>query len=509
MIKAVVFDMFETLVTLFTGRTYFSEDMAKDVGFADLENYRKEWHLTEYDRSTGNLSIEEALTRVFKAIGIYSEEKVRTIVNNRLAALQDTFDAIPAESFQLLNALKERRIKIGLITNTFSDERDLIKASALFPYFDVALISYEQGICKPAPEMYQRMIEKLGVEAGECLYVGDGGSRELYGAREAGMKAVQCTWFPKLAFEPHIPCKPLDEFEHVAHQMDILNFIDRLGKETLPWLPESVRRGVEGKPFTVDDVGRSGSQIFIFDDCVLKIVPYDEKNELAVKTMRWLEGKIPVPRVLAFEEAESSERSVSGNLSVGAARKHYILMSKVPGKMSCDEYYLERPRELVKLLAKALKLLWSVDVSGCPMERSMEDELAEARYRVENNLVDISDAEPATFGEGGFKDPAALLTWLEENKPEYEPVLSHGDFCLPNVFIENGEISGFIDLGACGIGDKWRDIALCYRSLKHNFDGTFGGKVRPDFNPDILLEELGFPPNHEKIKWYILLDELF
>ncbi len=225
MIKAVVFDMFETLVTLFVGRTYFSEDIAKDVGFADIENYRKEWHLIEHDRSIGKLTIEEGLTQVFKKIGIYSEEKVLTIVNNRLAALKDTFDAIPEETFQLLNELKSRGIKIGLITNTFSDERDMIKDSRLFPYFDVALISYEQGICKPAPEMYQRMIERLGVTPEECLYVGDGGSRELYGARDAGMKASQCTWFADRAYEPHIPCPPLDEFEHVAHQMDVLNFL--------------------------------------------------------------------------------------------------------------------------------------------------------------------------------------------------------------------------------------------------------------------------------------------
>jgi kanamycin kinase/aminoglycoside 3'-phosphotransferase-3 len=291
--------------------------------------------------------------------------------------------------------------------------------------------------------------------------------------------------------------------------MDILNIIDRLGKETLPWLPESVRRGVEGKPFTVDDVGRSGSQIFIFDDCVLKIVPYDEKNELAVKTMRWLEGKIPVPRVLAFEEAEISERSVSGNLSVGAARKHYILMSKVPGKMSCDEYYLEHPRELCRLLAQAFKMLWSVDLTGCPRERTIEKELEEAKYRVENNLVDLDDAEPDTFSENGFENPQALLAWLQTHKPEYEPVLSHGDFCLPNIFLKDNHVSGFIDLGAAGIGDKWRDIALCYRSLKHNCDGTFGGKIYPDVNPDLLLEELGIEPNHEKIRYYILLDELF
>ena len=41
------------------------------------------------------------------------------------------------------------------------------------------------------------------------------------------------------------------------------------------------------------------------------------------------------------------------------------------------------------------------------------------------------------------------------------------------------------------------------------FDGTFGGKVYPDFNPDLLFDALGIEPNWEKIRYWILLDELF
>ena len=98
-------------------------------------------------------------------------------------------------------------------------------SSPLYPYFDVALISYEQGICKPDPEMFRRMTEQLDVKADECLYVGDGGSRELYAAREAGMHPVQCTWFRDMAFEPHIPCAILDEFDRADRQDDILKYI--------------------------------------------------------------------------------------------------------------------------------------------------------------------------------------------------------------------------------------------------------------------------------------------
>lgn len=223
MIRAVVFDMFETLVTLFEGRTYFGEDIAADVG-ADPAAFRKEWHSIEDDRSIGKYSIEEGLEIVLKRMGLYSEELVKMAAGKRRQALGDTFSAIPDETFMMLDSLKEKGIKIGLITNTFSDERDIIRESPLFKYFDVALISYEQGICKPDPELYKRMTDKLNVKPDECLYVGDGGSRELYAARDAGMHPIQCTWFHDRAYEPHIPCPILDEFDHADHQSEILDY---------------------------------------------------------------------------------------------------------------------------------------------------------------------------------------------------------------------------------------------------------------------------------------------
>ena len=224
MIKAVIFDMFETLVTLFTGKIYFSEDIAADVG-VDLQEFRKGWHKTEEGRSTGEYTIEEVFETVFKDLGIYSEEKVKQITANRRECLKTTFDAMPEDSLNLLKELKNRGIKIGLISNTYSDERDAIKQSVLFPYFDVALISYEQGIRKPAPELFTKMTKELGVEPDECLYVGDGGSKELFAARDAGMHPVQCTWFHDLAFEPHVPCPIYDEFDHANTQLEVLNFI--------------------------------------------------------------------------------------------------------------------------------------------------------------------------------------------------------------------------------------------------------------------------------------------
>ena len=53
------------------------------------------------------------------------------------------------------------------------------------------------------------------------------------------------------------------------------------------------------------------------------------------------------------------------------------------------------------------------------------------------------------------------------------------------------------------------DIALCYRSLQHNYNGKYGGKVYKNFNTELLFDELGILPDWEKIKYYTLLDELF
>ena len=259
-------------------------------------------------------------------------------------------------------------------------------------------------------------------------------------------------------------------------------------------VPSKIKPWLDKKPFTVDDIGMSGNQVLLFEDMVLKIEDDTVSVRKQVQVMKWLEGKISAPKVIEYEEENG---------------KCYLLMSRIKGKMSCDEYYLERPEILLNALSSGLKMLWNIDVCECPQVRDLDAVLEEARLQVENHQVDLEHVDPETFGENGFENPKQLLEWLESNRPSFEPVFSHGDYCLPNIFLEDGQVKGFIDLGRAGIGDKWNDIALCYRSLKHNFDGMYGGKKYENYNPDMLFEVLGVEPDWEKIKYYLLLDELF
>ena len=261
----------------------------------------------------------------------------------------------------------------------------------------------------------------------------------------------------------------------------------------LDWLPPSLLAAVRGLPCTVDGVGKSGSQVFLFPGLVLKISPRSPLTDGMVRVMRWLEGKLPVPRIIGYETDEE---------------KDYLLMTRIPGKMACDASYLRQPELLLSLLAEALHMLWQVDAASCPVSRSLESELNHARYSLENNLVDFSRCEPETFGPGGFSSPEALLSWLESNKPPLEPAFSHGDCCLPNIFFEGNRVSGFIDLGDAGFADRWRDLSLCFRSLKHNTNGVYG-HVIPGFQPERLFDCLGIRPDWDKLRYYILLDEFF
>lgn len=259
---------------------------------------------------------------------------------------------------------------------------------------------------------------------------------------------------------------------------------------TMQSLPEKIRDYLGDRAFELDTVGHSASTVVKFEDCVLKISETSPDSVNEWRVMECLHGKLPVPEVLGRD-------SVNG--------REYVVMSRLDGEMSCADRYLCDVPALVKGLAEGLKMLWNVPLPEGLTDFSLENELRDAESRLDT----IDWAEKPHELRVQFPTARDLLDWLRANKPLEDRVLSHGDYCLPNLFLKNGKVSGFLDLGHCGIADRYRDISLGLKSLKNNLGGVFGGPVREGYDPDLLFDALGMTPDWEKLRYYLLLDELW
>lgn len=223
MIRAVIFDMFETLITHYRSPLYFGTHMAEDAGIPE-DIFQSLWRLTEYERTVGKVTLEEVLEKILRENQCYTETLLKEIVNKRIAAKEECFRHLHNEITQMLSSLRKRGLFIGLISNCFSEEADVIRRSELFPCFDAIYLSYEQGIQKPDEEIFQRCMEGLSVKAEECIYIGDGGSNELETARKLGMLAVQATWY--LQDGTTQPAKRMKDFIQMENPLDVVNFVD-------------------------------------------------------------------------------------------------------------------------------------------------------------------------------------------------------------------------------------------------------------------------------------------
>lgn len=222
MIKAVIFDMFETLITHYHTPLYFGAQMAKDAGIPE-DKFQSLWRPTEHERTIGKLTFEKTLESILRENYCYSEALLKKIVDKRIVAKEACFSHLHPEIIPMLTALKEKGLLIGLISNCFSEEADVIRRSELFTYFDAVYLSYEQGIQKPEEEIFKRCLESLSVKAENCVYIGDGGSSELEAARELGMKAVQAAWY--LQEGTTQPSKRKHDFYQLERPLDVLNLL--------------------------------------------------------------------------------------------------------------------------------------------------------------------------------------------------------------------------------------------------------------------------------------------
>ena len=196
MIQAVIFDLYETLITEWEKG---SKKASYSVDLLGIEEtlYRREWHARVNDRMDGTYPdhpsvLKEILTENGLPI---DEELIQVIHEQRVYVKSVAFEHVDDTIIKMLENLKAKNIKIGLISNCTSEEIEGWYTSLLPPFFDDVVFSYEVKERKPNPGIYLTACNRLGVEPAHCLYIGDGGSDELRGASEVGMRPYQTTWF--------------------------------------------------------------------------------------------------------------------------------------------------------------------------------------------------------------------------------------------------------------------------------------------------------------------------
>ncbi len=194
--KAVIFDLFGTLVDAFGGRfcTLLQQEgvLAPLTGGRESE-FKSTWEGHDVRRmlTLGILDTPaDAIRYVCDKLSIAPDsELLARAVDIRMdycsAALTPRDGTVES-----LSAIRQTGRKMALLSACSSEIPWLWPRTDMAEYFDEALFSCQVGLAKPHKRFYELAAERLDVPTDECLYVGDGACKELIGALDAGMDAA-------------------------------------------------------------------------------------------------------------------------------------------------------------------------------------------------------------------------------------------------------------------------------------------------------------------------------
>lgn len=210
-------------------------------------------------------------------------------------------------------------------------------------------------------------------------------------------------------------------------------------------------------------------------------------------------------RVWYLDDGFYLKRSASGSLKAEADMTRYfhakglgaqvityvnreqdwLLTAAVPGQ-DCT-HYAEDPRRLCDTLAELLRNLHETDTAGCPVTDRCGAYFSRAEANRRRGFCDL-----ALFPEGwGFASAEEAWAEIRENGHLLQnEVLLHGDYCLPNILLENWKFSGFIDLDSSGLGDRHMDLFWGVWTLNFNLKtNAFYDRFLDVYGRDVLIPE--------------------
>ena len=196
-ITTVIFDMYETLVEnpFETGKVSFAKTIEEQGLDASVDDLWNGWLPAEEEFRVTRLEPDRPFQSYFSAWkGGFEQSFAKLNVDGDAQAATAQFfrhlsQRIPfSETDEALFEV-QKRCRIALLSN--ADDGFLLPNLELLEVgFETVLSSEQAQIYKPRPELFQMMLERLGVSADETAYVGDRQLEDVLGPSQAGMHPV-------------------------------------------------------------------------------------------------------------------------------------------------------------------------------------------------------------------------------------------------------------------------------------------------------------------------------
>jgi kanamycin kinase len=138
-----------------------------------------------------------------------------------------------------------------------------------------------------------------------------------------------------------------------------------------------------------------------------------------------------------------------------SGERDWLLTERIGGDDCAASKYLEQPERLCDTLAELLRALHDADYTGCPVLNHTERYLANAERSFRANRFDRS-LFPDSWGYSSAGEAHKIIE-TRRHLLQTDTLL-HGDYCLPNIILDNWRFGGFIDLGNGGVGDRHIDL---------------------------------------------------
>lgn len=143
------------------------------------------------ERFTGALGdVRQTLKTLADRMGVQASDQQLDQAYRLRQEIQEWGFQLRPEALPVIGQLRDRGLRTGLVSDCTSELPEAWPRLPVAAVIDAPVFSCVEGMRKPDPRLFRTVAARLGTDPAACLYVGDGGGRELTGSSAVGMRAV-------------------------------------------------------------------------------------------------------------------------------------------------------------------------------------------------------------------------------------------------------------------------------------------------------------------------------